>query len=210
MADTSPRSAAQGSMLFNDYWDAVKKEIEQELLALVNHLTGLIIAKATENQNTGALAGSFESISDFQPTGAFIGVGSPLWFGQGGYGAYVETGTKPHWAPIAPIARWVEQKIQPHVLAVGVEFSGGRALPARAGTKKLKGDARQRAIQAVARAIQVKIAKKGTEGKFFVKRSLDELGLQSTLVLAGEPYYEIDIGAWLEARLPAILDRVNA
>ena len=210
METSPPRSTAQGSMLFNDYWSNVKKEIEQELLALVNHLTGLIQKNAPVA--TDALAPSFEPISEFRPARAFIGVGSPLWFGQGGYGAYMELGTKPHWAPIAPIARWVEQKIQPHVLAVGVEFSTGKALPARAGTKKLRGDARQRAIQAVARAIQVKIAQKGTEAKLFVKRSLDELGLQSTLVLATdeEPYYEIDIAAWLEARLPAILDRVNA
>jgi hypothetical protein len=197
-------------MLFNDYWSNVKKEIEQELVALVNHLTGLIQKNAPVAFN--ALAPSFEPISEFRPTEAFIGVGSPLWFGPGGYGAYVETGTKPHWAPIDPIARWVEQKIQPHVLAIGVEFSSGRALPTRAGTKKLTGDARQRAIQSIAHAIQVKIAKKGTEAKLYVKRSLDELGLQSTLVLATdeEPYYEIDIAAWLEGRLPAILDRVNA
>jgi hypothetical protein len=197
-------------MLFNDYWSNVKKEIEQELVALVNHLAGLIGKNAPVA--TDALAPSFEPISDFRPTKAFIGVGSPLWFGPGGYGAYMELGTKPHWAPIAPIARWVEQKIQPHVLAVGIEFSSGRALPARAGTKKLTGDARQRAIQAVARAVQVKIARKGTEAKFFVKRSLEELGLQSTLVLATdeEPYYEIDIAAWLEGRLPAILERVQA
>jgi hypothetical protein len=197
-------------MLFDDYWNKFKKEIEQELLALVSHLAGLIQKNAPVA--TDALAPSFEPISEFRPTKAFIGVGSPLWFGPGGYGAYMELGTKPHWAPIAPITRWVEQKIQPHVLAVGVEFSSGRALPARAGTKKLRGEARQRAIQAVARAIQVKIAQKGTEAKLYVKRSLDELGLQSTLVLATdeEPYYEIDIGAWLEGRLPAILDRVNA
>lgn len=206
-----PRSpSAQGALVFQDHWERVKKEIEQELVALINHLTGLIQKNAPVATN--ALAGSFEPISEFSPMRAFIGVGSPLWFGAGGYGEYTELGTKPHWAPLAPLVRWVEQKIQPHVLAVGVDFSSGKAMPTRKGTKKLTGDARRRAIYAIARAIQIKIAEKGTEGKLFVKRSLDELGLQSQLVdggTDGESYYSIDIAAWLEGRLPAILERVT-
>ena len=202
--------AAEGTAIFQDHWEKVKAEIENELLALVNQLTG-VIAKNTSIA-TNALASSFEPMSQFTPTKAFIGVGSPLWFGAGGYGEYVELGTKPHWAPIEPLIRWVEQKIQPHVLAVGVEFSSGKAMPTRKGTKKLTGDARQRAIQSIARAIQVKIAKKGTAAQLFVRRSLDELGLQSELIQGKEEesYYQIDIAAWLENRLPAILDRVKA
>ena len=200
----------QGDFLFDEYWGKVKQEIENELLALVNQLVGVIAKNAPVATN--ALAGSFEPMSEFTPTKAFIGVGSPLWFGPGGYGEYTELGTKPHWAPLAPLVRWVEQKIQPHVLAVGVEFSSGKAMPTKKGTKKLTGDARQRAIQSIARAIQVKIAKKGTAAQLFVKRSLEELGLQSTLIQGTEEesYYQIDISAWLENRLPAILDRVNA
>lgn len=200
----------QGDFLFDDYWTKVKQEIETELLALVNQLSGVIAKNAPVATN--ALAGSFEPMSQFTPTKAFIGVGSPLWFGPGGYGEYTELGTKPHWAPIEPLIRWVEQKIQPHILAVGVEFSSGRALPTKVGTKKLHGDARQRAIQAIARAIQVKIAKKGTAAQLFVKRSLEELGLQSTLIQGKEEesFYQIDITTWLENRLPEILDRVKA
>ena len=206
-----PGPATQGVFVFDDYWSKVKQEIEMELLALVNQLTGLISKNAPVATN--ALAGSFEPMSEFRPTQAFIGVGSPLWFGPGGYGEYTELGTKPHWAPIEPLIRWVEQKIQPHVLAIGVEFSSGKAMPTKAGTKVLRGDARQRAIQSLARAIQIKIAKKGTAAQLFVKRSLEELGLQSQLVEGGdngETYYSIDIAAWLEGRLPAILDRVKA
>jgi hypothetical protein len=201
--------AAQGTAVFQDHWEKVKAEIENELLALVNQLTG-VIAKNTPIA-ANALAGSFEPMSEFSPMKAFIGVGSPLWYGAGGYGEYVELGTKPHWAPIEPLIRWVEQKIQPHVLAVGVEFSSGKAMPTRKGTKKLTGDARQLAIQSIARAIQIKIAKKGTDAQMFVWRSLNELGLPADLVLGTEEesYYQIDIAAWLENRLPAILDRVN-
>jgi len=210
MEPQAAKPAAQGTAVFQDHWEKVKAEIENEVLALVNQLAGVIGKNASVA--TGALAGSFEPMSQFTPMRAFIGVGSPLWFGAGGYGEYVELGTKPHWAPIEPLIRWVEQKIQPHVLAVGVEFSSGRALPTRAGTKKLRGDARQRAIQSIARAIQVKIAKKGTPAQFFVKRSLEELGLQSELIQGKEEesYYQIDIASWLEGRLPAILDRVTA
>lgn len=211
-----PRSpSAQGALVFQDHWERVKKEIEQELAALVNHLTGLIQKNAPVATN--ALAGSFEPISEFSPMRAFIGVGSPLWFGAGGYGEYVELGTKPHWAPLEPLARWVEQKIQPHVLAVGIQYyktgkRKGKTKPVKEGSMVLEGDARRRAIYALARAIQIKIAEKGTEGKLFVKRSLDELGLQSQLVdggTDGESYYSIDIAAWLEGRLPAILERVT-
>jgi hypothetical protein len=206
-----PGPATQGVFVFDEYWSKVKQEIEMELLALVNHLTGLIQANAPVASD--ALAPSFEPMSEFTPTKAFIGVGSPLWFGAGGYGEYVELGTKPHWAPLAPLVRWVEKKIQPHVLAVGVDFSSGKAMPTKRGTKVLRGDARQRAIYAIARAVQIKISKKGTEGKLFVRRALDVLGLQWQLIEGGtdsESYYEIDIAAWLEGRLPAILDRVKA
>lgn len=175
---------------------------------MVEQLSGLIAKNAPVAFNPLSSPSNWVPLVSFEESKAFIQIGSPLWFGAGGYGAYVELGTKPHWAPIEPLIRWVEHKLQPHVLAIGVEFSSGRALPAKRGTRVLRGDARSRAIKRLARAIQVKIAAKGTAGQFFVQKSIQEMGLKATLNDDGvEPFYDIDIAEWLDRRLPSIIQR---
>ncbi len=198
--------AAEGSLEFevDKFWEKFKSNIENELIALAEQLTGLIQKNAPVAFN--ALSSSFTPVTEFTEHKAFIAVGSPLWFGAGGYGVYVELGTKPHWAPLEPLVRWVEHKIQPHVLAIGVEFTSGKAKPTRKGTKVLKGDARARAIQSLARAIQIKIAMKGTAAQHFVLKSIQEMGLQATLNDSGiEPHYEVDVAQWIEGQLPRII-----
>lgn len=57
------------------------------------------------------------------------------------YGLYRHEGTRPHWAPIEPLRYWVQKKL---------------------------GITGEKDINSVARAVQVKIATKGTEGKPFL------------------------------------------
>lgn len=61
------------------------------------------------------------------------------------YAVPVELGSKPHWAPIEPLVDWVERKLHKR----GPEARG------------------------VARAIQVKIARKGTDGRFMFRDAFD-------------------------------------
>ena len=179
----------------SEFSQIAQEEIENELLALSLELEGRVKSHAPVG-GSGLLRGSF--VSEVQRTdfGVAIDVGTPLE-----YGAYVEFGTRPHWAPIDPLIRWVERKIQPHVLAVGVSFETGNAVPARKGTKVLRGDARTRAVLSLAYAIQRAIAKRGTHAQYMMRDSLDEMGLEYALVQTGSGQnYEVNVLSWLEGR----------
>lgn len=67
-------------------------------------------------------------------------VGSPV-----SYAPYVETGTKPHWPPFAPIMYWVQRKL------------------------RLSGDA----LYAATRGVQRAIARSGTQGKQMFEKGLE-------------------------------------
>ena len=189
---------------------AVESIASEELNALAEEIAGRINANAPVAE--GHLRGSFAAIGQPLQAGYSItAVGSPLWYGAGGYGAYVETGTKPHWMPFEPIRRWVENKLQPHILALGVSFKTGKARPTGRPTRQLRGDARERAILSLAHAIQVSISKKGTRAQWFVRKALDSLGLTYRFVQSEtEVYYQIDTRAWLEKQSPSIWERIKA
>jgi len=201
--------AVEGDVNVPKFWADLKANIVGEIEAMAEHLSGIIAKNAPVAFGPLSAASNWVPIVEFVETQVFIKVGSPLWFGSGGYGVYVELGSRPHWAPIEPLIRWVEHKIQPHILAIGVEFTGGaRATPTRRGTRVLKGDRRARVIQQIARAIQMKIAAKGTAGQYFVLKSIQEMGLRAQLNDDGvEPYYEIDVADWLNRQLPSIIQR---
>lgn len=69
------------------------------------------------------------------------------------YWKYIEHGTRPHWAPIAPLKRWVEVKpVLPHPMA-----NGKLPTPTQ-----------------LAYMVQHKIAREGTQGKDDLGRALQE------------------------------------
>jgi hypothetical protein len=124
---------------------------------------------------------------------------------------YYALGTRAHWPPLEPIRKWVEMKIQPHVLAVGVEFSSGRALPTRKGTKVLRGAKREAEIMRVARAIQYAISKHGTRAHPFMEEALRDVGAPYTRAdEGGDLVYQIDVAKWLESRGDELWARIAA
>ncbi len=206
---------------FSEYYARFKEEMRKELLAFGAQLDGLVAVNLQKAYTTGTLEGSFDFGASTTQLGTEFVFGTPL-----SYGAYVETGTKPHWAPIEPIMSWVETKIQPHVLALGVSFDTGRARPTGRITKSLKGkpfeftgksgspvkvnagDQRQRAIMAIAKAIQWKIKERGTEGQWFLKRALESMGIPYTIqYLDTGMEYDLDVSGWLAPRMDAIANR---
>ena len=188
----------------------IDEEIRNVLTALAFELAGTMQRMIRDKGSiaTGLLVGSVVPIFS-PPADGFhrVMVGTPVE-----YGSYVEFGTKPHWAPIEPIRRWVEMKIQPHVLSIGVKFEEGRAIPTRKGSKILRGDRRERMIRSVAYAIQRKIAERGTEGKFFMRDSLEKLGVDYAVFTdrsSGETTYQIDTASFLERQDLDIWERVS-
>lgn len=177
--------------------DQINRELATAGEALVAQIQVNIRADDASASGGAGMIGSFTSTGVPIPGGVTaIRVGSPL-----SYPGYVEMGTRPHWMPIAPLLLWAEKKIQPHVLAVGVSFESGRAAPASKGTRILKGDARTRAIRAVAYAVQHAIAKRGTRARYFMAHALEALGMEWTLrVDATEMVYDVDVVKYLEGR----------
>lgn len=182
----------------------IRKEMETLLLALGEQIVGQIELRAPVGANAH-LRGSFGYGLVPYENGVSVAFGTPL-----DYGNYVEFGTKPHWAPLQPLIRWVEQKLQPHILAIGVDFSTGSARPTGKATKQLRGDARQREILRIARAVQVKIARKGTDAQRFVASALSAMGLEYQVVEDGTGYtYQVNAVPFLNERLPEILQRIK-
>ena len=179
-------------------WKRCKDAIAEHLLALAEHLSGLVNTYAPPI----VLRGSFEPYVAPFANDIYMEVGTPLQYGE-----YVEFGTKPHWAPIEPLLRWAENNVQPHLLAIGVKFEGkSKAIPTRKGTIKLKGDARARAISNFAYAVRAAIARRGTKAQLFMRRALTEMGLQATVEYDSiGAHYNVDVVSYLQARLDVIM-----
>lgn len=72
----------------------------------------------------------------------------------------VEAGSRPHWAPLRPLVRWVRR----HAAQFGVSAATGRDKLTSGG------------IVRVARAIQRAIARRGTRPRWYMRRNLPRLG----------------------------------
>jgi len=182
----------------------MKVEIEKLLLGIAEHLVGQINLNAPRG-TTPHLSGSFGY--ELKPFENGIGVefGSPLE-----YASYVEFGTRPHWMPIAPLLAWVEQKIQPHVLAIGVNFNSGKAAPTGRSTKQLKGDKKAQAIMAIAKAIQFKIARVGTPAVKYVQKSLTNMGLPHSIIETQNGYsFQVNCVPLLKKHLPEVFQKIK-
>jgi len=129
---------------FQAYCDRWGTIADAELRHAMRQSVNALHREAVKNapNNTGNLRGAiFSRIegmgSDIRGVVA-VGPAAP-------YGICVETGTKPHWMPIAPLLRWVHKRM-------GLDGSH---------------------MWAVAKVIQKKIAERGTEGQFFFQRAAD-------------------------------------
>lgn len=71
------------------------------------------------------------------------------------YAAPVELGTKPHWAPIEPLRDWVKAKAN----LEGTYFDGVTGKRPRNDAQR---DAREQAVERIARRVQIAIARRGT------------------------------------------------
>jgi hypothetical protein len=177
------------------YLRSIDQTVKDEILAVATEIASR--ASANAPQASGALAGSFiASFGESQGDGFFVQVGSPLW---GTSGAYVEFGTRPHWAPIAPIIDWVNTVFQ--VRAIGIEFGKGvwseRATPTARGTKRFSSDERTR----IAYAVRYNIAQRGTKAQRYLARALDSMNIPYTVTTtASDIYYSVNIA-------PMLLDR---
>lgn len=141
------------------------------------------------------------SVQPFQVLGEAGGEGGTSWsvINELDYASYVEFGTRPHFPPLEPLRLWVQDKIQPHVTAVGVEFSSGRGLPTTRGTRRMTGNRREKEILRVARLIQRKIGTKGTAPKRIVASTLEEMGIPYVVSHKGEmSVFECDMTAALQ------------
>jgi hypothetical protein len=169
----------------------VADAVSNELLAL----GAMVAAEIQRNTpiSTGALGGSFTAkVGEPVEGGVSVQVGSPLWWQ---YGAHVEFGTRPHWAPIAPLIMWVRNSMG--VKAVGVSFKGGKAVPARKGTMRM-GD---NEVTRIAYAIRANIAKRGTREQLFVLHSIATMGIPYVTSFGkGDMKYLLDVSGYLRSR----------
>lgn len=117
--------------------------LEEELSASLTEATMLLEAEVKDRTPvavTSALRGSIAS--EVRGEGADL---SGVVFSPLSYAAPVELGTRPHWAPLEPLALWAEKK-----LGVSAEEAND-----------------------VGRRVQLKIAARGTQGQFMFSQALD-------------------------------------
>lgn len=172
--------------------ERISTTISNELLQLGTALASEIARNAPVSTST--LGGSFAAKlgTAVDGGGVVVTVGSPIW---GSYGAFVEFGTRPHWAPIEPILTWVRNSMS--VKAVGVSFESGKAVPSRKGTKRRNSND----IKRIAYAVRAKIAQVGTKEQLYVLRSLATVGLPYYQFFRnGEMKYLLDVSGYLRNR----------
>lgn len=89
--------------------------------------------------------------------------GHPEIVASAPYAGIVEMGSRPHWAPLAPLVRWVRR----HAKLFNLSSAG-------TGRDK-RGRFTVGAFVRIARGIQRKIAREGTKPRWFVKQRLPQL-----------------------------------
>jgi hypothetical protein len=194
---------------------SMKKQIADALLRFSFELEERIRMNIRDGGGvyTGTLMGSIAAKPPREvKQGVMMEIGTPIE-----HGSYYEFGTAPHWAPLEPIRRWVELKIQPHVQAVAVEFKPNaagkmKAVPKASGHKILKGASRVQEVLRAARAIQRKIAAVGTKGHFPMAHALQQLKAPYQLVPdgSGGMTYRVDLAGYLQAHEPDLWNKIAA
>jgi hypothetical protein len=110
--------------------------------------------------------------------------GHPEVVADAPYAGVVEAGSRPHWAPLQPLVKWVRRHVQGAAKAAGIR------VPAKVGLYKGRSarawaayNRRSRIrsayvgeILAMARGVQLKIAHKGTRPTWFTRKNLPRMG----------------------------------
>lgn len=91
------------------------------------------------------------------------------------HAAFVHYGTRPHWPPLQPIVEWVRRN--------ATKLSSGE-VTIRAAPGTPQRNASEAEIQRIARAIQVKISREGTEPVPFLAQAVEDVRPQVAGILA--------------------------
>lgn len=89
---------------FERFPDLAREEVGRFMHAATAHLQGEVIEHTPAAE--GVLRGSIHPYVQEIPGGMLGGVGTAL-----AYAEAVELGTRPHWAPIAPLEQWARTKL---------------------------------------------------------------------------------------------------
>lgn len=138
-------------------------EHEQKLAVLEAAALGAELLSREVPVDTGRLKQSFR----MRRKGAS---GHPEVVAEAPHAGIIEAGARPHWAPLTPLVRWVRR----HASAFGIE-TGGRDRRGRFASA---------GVVRVARAIQRKIATRGSKPRWYVRNNLPRLGLILRALLA--------------------------
>lgn len=176
-------------------WKKCKDAIAEHLLALAEHLSGLVNTYAPPV----VLRGSFEPYVAPFANDIYMEVGTPLQYGE-----YVEFGSKAHWIPIEPLIAWVDT----HQLDRVQRFVK-QGFSTRARLKRKEGEKfspRERQISQIAHAIQRYKAFHPAKPQFFMKRALEEMGLTAEIVYDSiGAHYIVDVAGYLQSKLDTIM-----
>ena len=126
-------------------------------------------------------------------------VGTPLE-----YGMYVECGYAAHWMPIEPLIRWVDT-MQLDLVQRFVK----KGFTTRSRLKRKEGEKmspRERQISQIAHAIQRYKAYHPTKPQYFMRRALNEMGLQAEIIYDSiGAHYNVDVVGYLQSRIDLIM-----
>jgi hypothetical protein len=92
------------------------------------------------------------------------------------HAAPVETGSRPHWPPFAPILRWVQFRgIQGRLAPKRMKRLPGTTTAGAAQSIAGQLGSRGEGAEGVARAIQASIAKKGTKPHWYMRQAIPDV-----------------------------------
>ena len=185
----------QNSIDIQADWKRCKDAMAEHLLALAEHLSGLVNTYAPGF----ALKGSFEPYVAPLASDIYLEVGTPEE-----YGMYVECGYAAHWMPIEPLIRWVDtmqlDRVQRFIK---------KGFTTRARLKRKEGEKaspRERQISQIAHAIQRYKAFNPTKPQFFMRRALNEMGLIAEIVYDSMgAHYVVDVASYFQSKIDMIM-----
>jgi hypothetical protein len=191
--------SVQGNISLENDWQNVKILLQEYLYALSEALAGRINEFAPGGM---ALKGSFLPSPIHTIDNALaIDVGSPYQ-----HASYVEFGTKPHWAPIQPLIRWVDLKQLDRIENFIQTGMTGRKRLKRRYSGSFEKSPREKQLERIAHAIQAHIAKEGTRPQKYMAQALQSLGLPFTTRFDETgATYDVDLTAYFQQKYEAAL-----
>lgn len=129
----------------------VRRELRGFIARAVAHLQAKVVER-TPKARSNLQRSVIGDVIDVGGLGVEGVVGSSL-----AYAVPVELGSRPHWVPIEPLRDWVRAKAR----LEGVYFDG---VSGKRPRNQAQRDAKESAIERIARAVQVAIARRGTLG----------------------------------------------